>query len=546
MGKCVAKLPHDCGTSDALQVFENGDGKYSGFCFRCDTYVPDPFNGEKPDLSSIPEVDVEAMMKEVEELPSVAIPSRGLKKKTVEQFGVKVALSEVDGTTPTVAYFPVTRKGELTGYKAKTLVGKKAMWSVGDVRGNVDLFNWKMASQCNNKVLFITEGELDAMSIWQAITDKQRGTKYQSLSPSVTSIVKGAQGAVKEISSSARDIKMRFNNIVLVFDMDDPGQKAVNNVLKVWPNAETVTLPFKDANECLTEGRPEDLANICMFERQKPNPSTLVISSSLHEAARQATPLGFSYPWPKLTQLLRGARLGETQYWAGGVKMGKSTIRCQLAEHFISVEGKKVFMAAPEEPNEMTHKMMVGKAANRIFTDPNIEFDYEAYDKHSMRIGEMLYLIDRYQNVDWETVKDYIREAVVKGCEIIMLDPITNFTNGMSASDANTVLQQIAQDTAAMALEMNFLAIMFCHLNKPEFGPPHEYGGKVMSSQFAGSRAMMRSCDLAVGIEGNKDPHDEDADPSRRDLIILEDRAFGQSDSVAIRYNKYTGKYGEI
>ena len=46
MSSCIEKLAHECGTSDALQVFED-DGTFTGYCFACDTYVPDPY-GDKP------------------------------------------------------------------------------------------------------------------------------------------------------------------------------------------------------------------------------------------------------------------------------------------------------------------------------------------------------------------------------------------------------------------------------------------------------------------------------------------------------------------
>lgn len=46
MSRCLVKLPHDCGSSDALQVFEEG-GNLSGYCFSCGEYVPDPMGEGK-------------------------------------------------------------------------------------------------------------------------------------------------------------------------------------------------------------------------------------------------------------------------------------------------------------------------------------------------------------------------------------------------------------------------------------------------------------------------------------------------------------------
>jgi twinkle protein len=75
---------------------------------------------------------------------------------------------------------------------------------------------------------------------------------------------------------------------------------------------------------------------------------------------------------------------------------------------------------------------------------------------------------------------------------------------------------------------------------------PHEFGGSVQSTQFAGSRAMMRSCNLMIGIEGNKDPELPEDVRNIRCLTILEDREFGNSDSVQIYWNRNTTLFREV
>lgn len=62
-----------------------------------------------------------------------------------------------------------------------------------------------------------------------------------------------------------------------------------------------------------------------------------------------------------------------------------------------------------------------------------------------------------------------------------------------------------------------------------------------MSHQFAGSRAMMRSCHLMLGLEGNKDPNLPEEERDLRKLVVLEDRAFGESGYVDMYYDRRTG-----
>ena len=239
-------------------------------------------------------------------------------------------------------------------------------------------------------------------------------------------------------------------------------------------------------------------------------------------------------------------RFGETIYLGAGVKMGKSTIVSTLAAHMIAKHGLKVFLAQPEDTNVNSFRQVVGKVAKRVFHDPDIPFDYEAFDKAAPLVAENLYLLNLYQSLDWQTLRADIIAAVNEGCRAIFIDPITNVTNGIDPAQANTVLQEFAQELAVMAKDEQLLMYIFCHLKSPDGGPPHERGGKVYSSQFAGSRAMMRSCHLMLGLEGNKDPDETEHTRNTRRIVVLEDRAYGASGSVPLYYDHNTGMLNEI
>jgi twinkle protein len=119
---------------------------------------------------------------------------------------------------------------------------------------------------------------------------------------------------------------------------------------------------------------------------------------------------------------------------------------------------------------------------------------------------------------------------------------------------------------AAMALDLDVVIFIFCHLKAPDgnlsrdarerkyskeeyynLGScPHERGGDVLSSQFAGSRGMMRSCNLMIGLAGNKDPVLEDHIRRMRWLCVLEDREFGSSAIVPIIRDPNTTLFKEI
>jgi twinkle protein len=117
-----------------------------------------------------------------------------------------------------------------------------------------------------------------------------------------------------------------------------------------------------------------------------------------------------------------------------------------------------------------------------------------------------------------------------------------------------------------MALDMNFFAGLFCHLKAPDGSIssdqrskaystqhyiglgncPHERGGNVYSNQFAGSRAMMRSCNFMIGMEGNKDPELPVNIRNIRNLNLLEEREFGESGIFPIYWNAETSLFKEM
>lgn len=549
--KCIEKLPHHtdkCNSGDGLQVFEE-NGKYTGFCFACGTYVPNPYGdkpkGYKPNVVIKSPEDIQQEIREItEDFLCYDLPERRLKKEYLQYFGVRIGVSEVDGVSPVAHYYPYTKDGNVVGYKVRIIDGKR-FYAIGSQK-EVDLFGWDKAVNTGAKKLFITEGELDAVALFQIMKEHNKGNAYEALNPAVVSLPHGSGGADKDLSKALPEIRKRFKEIVLVFDQDAAGKEAVEKVVKIIPDAIVAELPAKDANECLIQGRAKAAYNAAQFNASKPKNTRLVSGNDLHASAKKPPEYGVSWPWKHITEATRGIRLGETIYIGAGQKQGKSEVVNTLAAHFIREFGWKVFLVKPEESNNKTYKLVAGKLAGKFFHDPTKEFDEKAYDAAGEILQDHLVLLNIYQHVGWETLKADITAAAVDGCKAIIIDPITNLTNGMDAATANVKLQEIAQELSAMALDLNVVIFIFCHLRNPDSGPPHERGGEVLSSQFAGSRAMARSCNLMLGLEGNRDPNLGPEERNLRTLVLLEDREFGETGRYKLYWDKNSGLFNEI
>lgn len=552
MGQCVEKICHDvpeCGSRRGLQVFINDEGEYNGYCYVCNTFVPDPYHdkpeGYKPEAKVKSDEEIREEIEEILECDAQTLHERKLNKSTLEHFNVKVGVSGEDGVTPASVHFPYCKEGELQGYKNR-LLENKSMWSVGKVKG-AELFGWEQAKATGAKKLFITEGEYDALALYQIITRQQEGTEWAGQAPAVVSLTRGAGCAVEDITRNMDKIRQYFKEVVLVFDQDKPGQDAAAAVVVIAPDFYVASLPAKDANECLLEGHNKACFNAVMFNAKRPKNSRIVWGDDLHEEAKEPAKEGeLSWPWEGMNKLTRRIRLGETIYLGAGVKMGKSELLNAIAAHLIKEHGIKCFMAKPEEANKKTYKLLAGKCVGKVFHDPNVAFDADAFDEAGEMLRGKVAMMNLYQNITWEVLKADIRAAAVEGCKAVFIDPITNLTNGMESGEANVKLQEIAQELAAMAMDLNIVIFIFCHLKAPDQGAIHERGGAVLSTQFAGSRAMMRSCNYMIGLEGNKNPELSKDERNMRSLVLLEDREFGEVGRVSLYWQAQTSLFQEV
>ena len=572
LGKQLGQgLSHECGTKHGLKPFEQPDGTINGFCFSCGKWVKNPY-GEDVKIEDLPprkEKTPEQIQEEIDEIlgyQTITVPQRKLRKDNLDHYEVKVAVSEQDGTTPTALFFPMKDGDNLKGFHVKMINPPDNFvkaYNIGDTK-DIDMLGWDIAKKSGAYTLIITEGPEDMVSAYRI---HQLGVDDPKWMPAVVSLPFGTNSAKKFISKHLDEIRKRFKKVILSFDDDESGHKAVKDAMLIIPEAVSVTLPYKDANECLMEGKAKEAYNAYRFLAEKPTNTQVVMGKDVYLKALEPAKFGeLTWPWKDIQADMRGIRLGETTYFGGPTKAGKTTIKNALAAHFIQKDKVKVFMACPEEPNEMSYKLLANQITGKIFHDPNIEFDLDAFKEAGKVLDDNLYMLSLYQFLGWETLKKSIIYAVGEGCKVVMVDPITCLTNGINAADSNTFLQGFAQELSQMAKDMNFHAFTFCHLKTPEgnlseekreqyykkgqyrdLGPiTHEFGGSVYSNQFAGSRGMQRSAHLMLGLMCNKDPDLDEGVRDTRELVVLEDRNWNNNSKYLLYYNRNTGLFQEL
>ena len=125
-------------------------------------------------------------------------------------------------------------------------VKTKGFYVNGDMSG-VGFFGQQ---QCkSNKYITITEGELDALSVYEMLTSSTTWFPLRS----------GANNAAKEIKEQLEWLES-YENIVLCFDNDKAGEEAVEQVKDLFSpdKLKIVKLPVKDASDMLMANRVKD------------------------------------------------------------------------------------------------------------------------------------------------------------------------------------------------------------------------------------------------------------------------------------------------
>lgn len=258
------------------------------------------------------------------EKPQCTVPGNDVKWYLTEErdvTGEAIAAYKI-GENGEWMVFPYLRGGDLIFVKHLSTKrdenGKKKTWvSPG---AEPCLFGWQ-AIPDNARTVCITEGEIDAMTMWDY--------GYPSLSVPFG----GGRGAKQRWIETEFENLDRFETIYLCLDSDDEGQIAVSEIADRLGlhRCRIVTLPHKDANECKQQGVEKAAIDAAIRSAGTHDPEELRNASeyssdvySLFYPDGGVEP-GYELPWngTKGKVLFRP---GEITIWQGESNMGKSQV----------------------------------------------------------------------------------------------------------------------------------------------------------------------------------------------------------------------------
>jgi twinkle protein len=454
---------------------------------------------------------------------------RGITQETCQKFGYMVG--EYKGAKAQIA--PYYRDGVMVAQKVRD--ANKNFKTLGDMKG-VELFGQHLWRDGGKKVV-ITEGEIDALSVSQLQQNKWP----------VVSIPNGSTGAKKAIQNNLEWLE-RFDQVVLMFDMDEPGKAAVAECAPLFSpgRCAVATLPLKDANEMLVAGRGAEVID-AIWGAKVYRPDSVLSVMDAYESATAVPTMGTPWPWPSLNPLTFGIHSKTSYYLGAGVGIGKTNWAKELQSWLVNVQHLSVGVFMLEESVGKTLKGIAGKFVGKPFHKPDGKFSEEELREAIASLDGKVFLYNHpTSGTTWDSIKPAMRYMVVScGARHIFLDNLTVMVAHLSSSEANDEVNRIAKDISAMMQELDFTLYGFSHLNPPSNGAPHERGGKVLESQFTGSRALMRFGNYMFGLERNKDPDLTERERNLAELVLLKDREYGSVGRIPIRYYPETDKFLE-
>lgn len=507
-----------CGSSDALARYSDGHA----YCFVCEHY-------ERAEGSPQPRQQKGEKRMDFIRGESLALPSRKITEETARKF--RYLQTTHKGQPVQVSQY-FDEQGQLAAQKVRTK--DKEFWTIGNPNDAMPFgaHLWPRTG----KMIVVTEGEIDAMAMSQV-----QGNKFPTVS-----INSGAGKQTKKFAGKWRDYFNGFDKIVLMFDSDEPGQKAAKEVAEVLgPKAHIATLPLKDPGEMLQAGRVKELID-AMWRAKQYRPEGVVDMASLKDRIKERPTMGLSWCFETLTKLTYGKRLGELYAVGAGTGVGKTDFLTQDMRHMIEVHGEKIGVFALEQQPAETGLRLIGKLSETPLHIPDY-WNEEVFDQTWDRwIKEgSVFLYDSFGVNTYESIENKIRYLVhAEGVRYFYLDHITALAAAIE-DDERKALDNIMGKLGSLVKELDICVIFVSHLATPD-GKPHEEGGRVMIRHFRGSRAIGFWAHYMFGLERDQQAEDPEVRTTTT-FRILKDRYTGRATGEVfyLQYDQETGMLNE-
>lgn len=566
MGKIIqSNLPcpdqETCQSSDAFTVYQKPNNGKDGFCFSCNRWFPLDANGlykgnspqdnspavttaQRNSFTSVSSVTGDFNIDNVEECllhPIRALTDRGITHATCERYGVRIGVDTRDGQTPVYHLYPVFVDGELTGFTQRIL--PKQFKGIGDCK-SPDLFGANVINQSGKK-LFITEGQLDCLSLYQVL--KEQSTI--DWEPSVVSLPNGTS-AVAAINRSMELIN-NYEQIILAFDQDTAGKKAAVEVCKLLAGKVFVAkFSEKDPNDMLTKNKSTDLKWSVLTNAKKYQPDGVINGKDCWQRYKHVHH-GEYWPYPDsmpgLNEKLYGIRPSEIVTVAAGTGIGKTQFLRELKYWYLKTTDLKIADISLEEDLADTIAGMLSLELNKRITLPDVivseEEEQAAFE--AVYGSGRIELYDFFGGMDDNNLFSKLRYLIYSGCKLIFLDHLSIIISEYAVdSDERKRIDQVMTKLSRLVKETGASIVLVVHLSNPDNkNKSFEEGAIPTLNHLRGSGAIKQFSWDVIGLSRNQQ-HPDPLCANTLEITSLKCRRTGRTGSCGfIRFDNQTGRY---
>lgn len=519
-------------------------------------------NGDKMTEQYVPK----ETLAEIQTFKSLDVPDRNIRAETLERFGVKVSVSQQDGKTPTAVFFPsYNQKGKIVGYARQDLTvpkeDKKHWSTIGSVNISNKMFGQNVAETQNRKRtnLVTTEGQWDCLSVFQALVDNVKGTKFEGIEPLVVSIPMGTANAVEAILHNEAYI-LSHDALTIYFDDDhctpaelqkkimkghEAREAVANALVGTGISLFTVTPEdgFKDASDYMQAGKSNDLAKLVQFNRRPYSSEKIVKAVDITiEDLLEPRPEGiYVNSFPKLMDKLHGFRTRELCLLTSPSGVGKSTVCSIFASAFME-SGEKLGMIYLEETNKETMQRLIASKLKVNYLEfknnPLSVASREAIEQARQSIvdNDQLVMLGHFGSLPISELMAKIKHMhLVEGCSYIILDHLSLVISGSAVKDERKELDMVMTELAAFCAANDVCIIAVSHINRSasdqfkapklkEGEEPKPYWVQVTKESMRGSSSLEQLSFVIIGLEPEILP---DRSRGRVRLTVLKNRPWG-------------------
>jgi twinkle protein len=490
-----------CPNCDSTDAFSYNVEKKMGYCHSCTEKYPKPgvtYPQEVTDRYPV----VSDFYKEPynEEKPAGDahygfVGSRGITAPTMEHYGVKTLLN---GSGEPLRQEYVYPSG---GKKIRTL---PKSFSAFKLKSD-ELFGMNLFPSGVAKHVTITEGELDALSVWQMVQKRGFPTPVVSLPSAAPS---------KALWENVKGWLDGFDKIILSIDHDEAGDRVAEKINNMFPNKvyRVDHGQYKDANDFLRNGKQQEFKNL-WFNAKKWVPDNILHSAEdllkLYTDTPQHTyvPTGIQ----ALDDKAMGLMQGHFTLFKAPTGIGKTELMRYLEWNFI--ERGVTFASWHLEETKLRSLLgLVSYDLNDNVTRKDLVEEKGKEDEVRASIERIAsggnyyqYYLKEESGAD-ELLAHIRLMATAYDCKYVMVEPIQDVINIGAEDSKESALASLAVSLSRLAADLNIGIISIAHTNDD---------GEIKYCRMLGQRA-------SVIIRLDRDKEAEDFTDRNTTRLILE------------------------